>query len=719
MDLDVEEVERLTADGADTERAQRLESALELWRGRAMAGLSSAALAPEVRRLEELRLDLVEEWAQLTLVRGGHRTVLELLAGEVGEHPLRERLRLRLMEALWAAGRRADALEAYRDGQKVLASELGLDPGQELQALHQQILREERPPRPLQGEDGWSAPHRLPIAPPRFVGRDTQLEDLDVLRRADDIDDHRPGAVIALHGTGGVGKTTLALHWAHAVADDFPDGQLFVNLRGHGPSDSLSVGDALDVLLRALGVEPSHIPDDEDDRGQLLRDRLAGRRLLIVLDNARDSDQVRPLLPGGRHLVLVTSRSQLRSLVAHNGARRIRVEPMGVDEAADLLADRLDGHRAFEEDRHRGALTDLASVCGHLPIALAVAAERAGRYDLPLAALSAELRGDVAGTAPLDALATGADDRDTDVRAVLSWSYDALDDAAARQFRLLGLHPHPTYDAHAASWLAGLDLAAAKQVLDRLVEANLLVEIIPGEYEMHDLVRAFAMEVAHSEGRSEERTEAVARMRAGYAHSATNARTAFIRPHAWLDGGHLPAGVEPRAFSDGNDAASWVRERRHRLMDVVVAAAQDGDHDVVKNVFAQVDGVIQLTSNIAELLAWTTVALESALAAGDPAGEVLARSMLGMISLIEGRPEKAITDTSWCVATARSFDISAPLEVVLLRHGLVLGHLGRHDDAVAANVEGAELADRAGRSPAVFHNNCAQGLMYLERYEEA
>jgi hypothetical protein len=318
--------------------------------------------------------------------------------------------------------------------------------------------------------------------------------------------------VVAVGGAGGVGKTALAVHWAHRVASHFPDGQLYANLRGYGPTDPVPPAAVLASFLDALGVPAAQVPDDLSGRAALLRTVLAGRRVLMLLDNVRDPDHVRPLLPGPGTFVLVTSRSQLRGLVAREGARRIGVGQLGDGESLQLLEKILGADAVAAEPV---AARELVGLCGNLPLALAVAAERAGRdWGRPLAELVAKLRDE---HERLDVLHTG-DDATSDVRAVFSWSYRVLGPDAARMFRLLGLHPAGDVTAHTAAALAGIPVRRARQVLDDLVAAHQLLERRPGRYEQHDLVRAYAAELASAEEAELDRRDATRRLLAWYVY---------------------------------------------------------------------------------------------------------------------------------------------------------------------------------------------------------
>ena len=440
-----------------------LEQALGLWRGAPLADVPSEVLhRGEAPRLERLRLQALEWRAEAGLRLGRHSELVGELQALTAEHPLRERFLAQLLLALYRSGRRAEALAAYQGARQVLIDELGSEPGAELRGLHQQILTAdpalELPAQPAVAA-GSAVPRELPAGVRRFTGRARELAALTEL--LDQPGEQRPGMVVisAIGGTAGVGKTALAVHWAHQVAARFPDGQLHVNLRGYDKNQPISAANALAGLLQALGVPGQDIPDEMEDRARLYRTRLAGRRVLVLLDNARDGDQVRPLLPGDPGCVaVVTSRDALAGLVAADGARRLDLDVLSLADAVGLLRS-LIGSRA---DADPDAVTALAGLCARLPLALRIAAELAGaRRAAPLGELVAEL-----AASRLDLLDAGEDR--TDVRAVFSWSFRQLPDDAAGAFALIGLHPGEDLDVHAAAALTGTSAGQTGRVLGRL-----------------------------------------------------------------------------------------------------------------------------------------------------------------------------------------------------------------------------------------------------------
>jgi tetratricopeptide (TPR) repeat protein/transcriptional regulator with XRE-family HTH domain len=466
-------------------------------------------------------------------------------------------------------------------------------------------------------------PRQLPAAVADFTGRAAELDALTQI--VDDAGADEPGTMVisVIGGTAGVGKTALALHWAHQVAGRFGDGQLYVNLRGYDPSGIPAAPEtAIRGFLGALGVPPERIPRTTEAQAGLYRSLLADKRMLIVLDNARDERQVRPLLPAGPgSLVLVTSRRQLGGLAAADGARLLTLDTLRHAEAVQLLAARLGAARAAAEPAAAG---QIARLCACLPLALAVAAARAAaRPGFPLAALAAELA-DSAGR--LDALDAG--DPGSSVRAVFSWSYQQLSDESARMFRLLGLHPGPDISVPAAASLLGIAEAHARRLLRELARAHLTVEHVPGRYAFHDLLRAYAAEQARHTDSQADRDAAIGRVLDHYLH--TVARAALLW-HPAKEPVALAAprpGTAPEQPADHRQDMAWFDAEHQVLLAAVTLAAGSGLDTHAWQLPWAMAPFLQSRGHFQEWAAAQRTALAAATRVGDTAAQALSGRLL-------------------------------------------------------------------------------------------
>ena len=514
----------------------------------------------QAEHLDQLYVQVKQAWFEARLASGEHAALVPELEQAVADRPLDERIWAQLMLALYRSVRQADALAAFQRLRRTLVAELGIDPGRELRDLETAILRQDPaldPPAPAAGParalPRVPVPAQLPPAVAAFAGRGAELASLDTLLPAAaraGLGRDAAAVMVVLSGTAGVGKTALAVHWAHQVAAQFPDGQLYVNLQGFDPGGTaLEPSEAVRGFLEALGVPATRIPAALPAQAGFFRSLLAGKRVLMVLDNAHDAGQVRPLLPGSPGcLAIVTSRDNLAGLVAREGAHPLTLDLLPVADARELLARRLGSGRV---DSEPAAVDDIIAGCARLPLALTIAAARAATSPgFPLAVYGTELRG---AARALDPLPGG--DLATDVRAVFSWSYRALSDPAARMFRLLGLHPGPDISLAAAASLAAAPLSRARVLLDELTQAHLAAEHAPGRYTCHDLLRAYAAEQALADDSQDARDAAVHRVLDHYLHTARHAAM-LMEPH-----------FEPVTLSrpsPGSFPGSLPRRRRRR-----------------------------------------------------------------------------------------------------------------------------------------------------------
>src|SRR5215469_2317066 len=567
----------------DLDQAIRaFDAALALWHGTPWAGVPGPYAEVERIRLGELYAAGIEDRADNLLAAGQPADVIADLPAVIREYPLRERLRSLMMLALYRTDRQAEAFAVYESVRKLLAAELGVEPGRELRQLHAMMLSGDlaldfsAPGRSTRRATAGSAlryvtPRQLPPAVRNFVGRQTELDSLTDLARQANNPGRRAVVVAVIDGTPGVGKTTLAVHFAHQVATTFPDGQLYANLRGFDPaSRPASAREALRALLGALAVDPAQIPADSDAMAGLYRSVLAERQVLLVLDNARSETQVRPLLPGtGGSMVVVTTRRRLTGLLA-DGASLLTLETMSAAESRALLTRRLANHRlAADAD----STDEVANLCARLPLALTVVAARAaGSSPRPLASIAAELR---TARNRLSALESG--ESATSVRSVLSWSYSSLSPAGARMFRLLGVHPGPDISVPAAASLAAVTTAQARAAIAELQRAHLLTEHVRDRYSFHDLLRAYARERAWADEPEPARAAAAGRALEHYLHSACAAALVLNPARAPITLPQAGAGVTPEICGH-KQATDWF-DAEHAVLIAAARLAADTRHD--------------------------------------------------------------------------------------------------------------------------------------------
>jgi DNA-binding SARP family transcriptional activator/Tfp pilus assembly protein PilF len=580
--------------------ATMLAEAIGLWQGSPLADVALLADHPKVTALFAERNSVLVGYAQARGALGEWAQTVSVLQEATTAQPLDEAAHAWLIRAYHVLGRRADAFALYHQIRRRLVDDLGIDPGAELAAVHAALLRDDNPstfvaPALLAGpapggqageDDGDTSVAAVPPAPPLpvpaqlppdipgFTGRGAHLDRLDGLLAGGDPLAAVAPVVLAISGTAGVGKTALAVHWAHRMVDRFPDGTLYINLRGYDPGGQVTEPtEAVRRFLDALGIPAQRIPADLDAQSALYRTVVAGRQMLIVLDNARGTAQVRPLLPGAPTcLVLVTSRNQLSGLVAADAAQHISLDLLTPEESGELLSRRLGSDRAAAEP---GAVSEIVACCARLPLALAIVAARGAMHrTFALAALARELR-DSRGR--LDTL-TSADGPHTDVRAVFSWSYRALSPPAARLFALLGLHPGPELTVPAAASLAALTLPLARSLLAELAGGSLLVESTPGRYGFHDLLRAYSTELVVHLADPDDRRCAVDRMLDHYLHSADAADQVLTPTRDPLPLRPAQPGTNAEYSTGYQQALEWFTVE-HRVLVAVIDQAASTEHD--------------------------------------------------------------------------------------------------------------------------------------------
>jgi DNA-binding SARP family transcriptional activator len=696
--------------------ADEAEAALELWRGQPLAGIESELLEQrELPRLEGLGLRAIETKIDAYLRLGRHAEVIAELERLAGTHPLREHSQALLMLALYRDGRQAEALATYRATRRTLIDQLGSEPGQELRDLHQRILAADPALDASAAAVGVArareVPRQLPAPVRHFVGRDAELAALTGLLGP--VADGLAGTLVisAIGGTAGVGKTALAVQWAHQVAARFPDGQLYVNLRGYDTGEPMPTGEALAAFLRALGLASAEIPADVDERASVYRSLLAGKRVLILLDNARTAGQVRPLLPASSSCAaIVTSRDRLAGLVARDGAERLELDLLAEDEAVVLLRE-LIGARI---DAEPAAALRLVNQCCRLPLALRVAAELAiSRPDDSLAELVTDLA-DLRRR--LDLLEAGGDSA-TAIRAVFSWSYGHLDPAAARAFALAGRHPGADFDRYALAALAGRTLDEAGRVLDALSRAHLIQATEGGRYAMHDLLAAYARE----RGGGQPGDEALTRLFTYYLYTAARAMDNLMPTEA----GRRPRVADPGcpvpAFADEKPARDWLDAERANLVMVSVRAAEHGVPGHAIAMSATLFRYLDTGGHFGDAVIIHGRAVAAAADTGDLAARAHALISLGTVGLQQGRHDEAqprfAAALTLCRAAADPFGQAR----ALINLAIIELYQGRYEAAAASFAEVVEVSRASLLRPQEIRGLTGLGTaaLYRGRYRQA
>jgi len=606
-----------------------------------------------------------------------------------------------------------------RHSVRSLAQALGLPEPQRLQldqashALGSELAADLAQPQLVRHQ---RVPHQLPAAVADFTGRAAEVKALN--RILDDVSAGRPGTVVisAIGGTAGVGKSALALYWAHQVADWFGDGQLYVNLRGFDPSGAPATApEAIRGLLEALGVPPERIPAGPEAQAGLYRSLLSDKQMLVVLDNARDEQQVRPLLPASpASLVIVTSRNQLSGLAAANGAQLLSLDVLTHSEAVQLLSGRLGASRAAAE---RDAVSGIADLCACLPLALAVTAARAAtRPGFPLAALAAELR-DSADR--LDALDAG--DPVASVRAVFSWSYRQLSDESARMYRLLGLHPGPDITVPAAASLAAADEPGARRMLGELTRDCLITEHVPGRYAFHDLLRAYATSEAHAHDSKPERAAATGRVLDHYLHTAHRADQLLKRVHGQITPLPPQPGAVPEDLADYEHAMAWF-QAEHRVLPMLVGqAAQVGFDTHAWQLAELLTTFFDRRGYWDSLLSVQEIALGASLRLADQQKQAIFHHRLGQTSNRLGYGEDARAHFGKALDLYRRVGDRIGQGRVHISLGARSERQGRHREALEHSLRALDLFRAAGDRgwQATVINNIGWCHAELGEYEQA
>ncbi len=694
-------LEQARATSEPNRRAELLRQALALWRGPALADVGPEPVRRRLATgLEQRRAQALDLRIAADLACGRHAELLAELSELVARDPLDETMAGHLMLALYRAGHRVESLATYRELDRSMRKQLGLAPGLQLQRLHQAILQDDPWLLPIDGNDPIkingmprrrqaTVPAQLPAEPLAFVPRLAELNKMDEALLGGGTD--REMRILVISGTAGVGKTGLAVHWAHHAAERFPDGQLFVDLRGWSNDSPTNVHGVLARFLRALGASGDRGPTSLDEAAALYRSMLAERRVLVVLDNAQDARQVRPLLPGAVGCaVVVTSRSGLAGLVAAEGAHSITLDLLSADDSHRMLDGRLGSRRTQAEPQ---AVDEIITRCSRLPLALAVAAARAAIWpDLPLASLAAEL-----GQPPDGLSAFSGSDVTTNVRAVLSWSYRALSPAAARLFRLLGLHPGADFDAGSTASLAGVTVEEVRRLLAELADANLVSRGEARRYRLHDLLRAYVTELADQEAGQEAGSEGPAALRRvldHYLHTA-HAASQFLHHEPGVLAPPEP-GTRPEPISDRAEAMVWFTTERAVLVAAVDQAAGAGFDAHASDLAWALGRFLDRHGHWDEMVATHRVALAAAERLEDPARQARAHRGLARAYHLLDRYDEAYAH---CQKALALFDkLADPVGPAYIHRILGCLHEAQHEyqQALSHAEQAYELFAAAG-----------------------
>jgi DNA-binding SARP family transcriptional activator/tetratricopeptide (TPR) repeat protein len=656
--------------------AAALGEALQLWRGRPLADLPSLAAHPKVVSLLAERREAFSRYAGAMIAAGAAAEVLPRIAEAAAEQPLDEAAQTLLIRAHHALGQRGEAFRLYRRTRARLVEELGIDPGPELLSAHAALLHDDGLPaaEPAGSRPAQRIPKQLPAEPGGFTGRAAEMSFLDSVLAAG-------GVIAAISGTAGVGKTALAVRWAHRVRDRFPDGQLYANLRGHAAGAPASPIEILAQFLAALGIPPERVPADAETAAALYRTLTTDRKILVLLDNAAGPEHVRPLLPAGPGcLVVVTGRDRMTGLVAVHGARRLTLDVLNPEDAVELLGDVLGHDRVREEPE---AAVEFAKLCVHLPLALRIAAANlADRPGHGIEDYVAELReGNL-----LAALAVQGDEQ-TAVRTAFDLSHAALPADARRVFRLLSLVPGADAGTEAVAALAGTEPARAGVLLEKLAGAHLVEQHLPGRYRFHDLLRRYAAEQAEPD-----RDGALGRLYDWYLGSVDGAAR-LLYPHML----RLPVPGSGNRFAGLGEASTWLDAERGNLVAAIRYAADAGPRPRAWLLADALRGYFWMCMRRVEWAAAAEAGLAAAEADGDPRARAVSRLSLADLQFRQGHYRPAVRHYTAALLLARQAGWPEAQAAVLGNLGCVYWQSGRLAAAASRFERGRALSRRIGQ----------------------
>ncbi|MFF4120329.1 BTAD domain-containing putative transcriptional regulator [Streptomyces sp. NPDC001714] len=667
--------------------------AIALFRGEPLTNLPGQFAEGERGKLLERRRMLRKERLKCLLLLRRFGDALADFDGLSASDPYDESLVALRIRALYGCGRQAEALNVYEDMRRRLRDELGTSPREELRRVHEAVLHQDDtyllPPPPPSPKPRESArPAELPHDAPGFVGRTGELARLHALLPPEQEHGAAHTVVIsAIGGAAGIGKTALAVHWAHQVRDRFPDGQLYVNLHGFDHDrQPLEPREALELLLRSLGLAASEIPPHHEAQSRVYRTLLADRRVLVLLDNAASAEQVRPLLPSSPTCcIVVTSRNRLGDLVAHDGAHALPLDLLQPDEARALLSRSLGADRLAADER---AADELIRLCGSLPLALRVAAARlAGDPGLRTADLVAEMT----DGNRLQALEP-EDEANSPLQTAFSVSYQVLPPGARRLFRLLGLFHGAEFTAEASSALLGTPLPQARRLLGTLAEAHLIEPVAVGRYRFHDLLREYAQQQARAEETAADCDAALERLLIWYLHAARAVGGTWFFPELPRDLGH---GGQP-GLPSSTGASQWLEAERANLLAVINHAAHHGPRPVAWHMVNALLGYFWLQLPRAAWQATAQTALDAATAEGDLLGQAAVHISLGLIQSDRGDAGRALKHHARALDISRKLGWATGEAAALGGRGQAEWYMARLDSAHAHVTTGMRIAREAG-----------------------